>query len=152
MINWIIVFMGRILIHLIPNPLALWAQFNLSFLNQTYWHCQSPLHPIWGLDMMRGRLCSGVHWAVSGQLWQVLSHLRLVGHSMLLKRFRSPSPSFTSSGTVRFLLWRLPSEGVVYLPLVEVAGPGEGQIPGSASSLQPEPALLFQRLVGGGAW
>ena len=40
----------------------------------------------------------------------------------------------------------------VYLPLVEVAGPGEGQMPGSASSPQTEPGLLFQQLVGGGAW
>ena len=42
--------------------------------------------------------------------------------------------------------------GVVYLSVVQVAGPGEGQIPGSGSSLQPEPELFFQRLVGGGAW
>lgn len=40
----------------------------------------------------------------------------------------------------------------VYLPLVEAAGPGDGRMPGSASSPPTEPGLLFQRLVGGGAW
>ena len=41
---------------------------------------------------MRGRLWSGVYWAVSGQARQVSSHLRLVGHSMLLERFRESKP------------------------------------------------------------
>lgn len=42
--------------------------------------------------------------------------------------------------------------GVVYLSVVQVAGPGEGQMPGSASSPQTEPGLLFQWLGGGRAW
>lgn len=62
----------------------------------------------------------------------VSTHLRLVGHSMLLKDSGSAdAPSFTSSGTVVPDVEAAISE-FVYLPLVEVAGPGR-QIPGSGS-------------------
>ena len=89
----------------------------------------------WALSCLRARTC-----------------LRLVGLSSYLRDSGGPSPSFSSAGTVWVLMGRLPSQGVVCLPLVEVAGLGEGQMPDSASSLRPEPGLLFQRLVGGGAW
>ena len=59
--------------------------------------------------------------------WQVSSHLRLVGPQRIPVETQWAKPlTYPKSCTVWVLMWRLQSQGVVCLSLVEAAGPGEG--------------------------
>lgn len=59
--------------------------------------------------------------------WQVFFHLRLVGPQHIPVETQRAKPlTYPNSCTVWVLMWRLQSQGVVCLSLVEAAGPGEG--------------------------
>lgn len=85
--------------------------------------------------------------AASLSAWQVSSRLRLGGPQHVPVETQRAKPLTYP----RFMHCVGPDveatvPGVVYLSVVQAAGPGEGQMPGSASSPQTAPGLLFQWL------